>query len=136
MDFTDLRILKTQERLQNGPLDIAVNIGCISLGFRRGRIGKTDPARRSGGCPSRGKSDLRPNDWRFGEGTDQEAQRRWYERFLEALERNPWIRGTGWWDWSATRLYPEETGMDQNGYCTYGKPANGLLKRFSEKIQP
>jgi len=36
MDFTDLRILKTQERLQNGPLDIAVNIGCISLGFRRG----------------------------------------------------------------------------------------------------
>ena len=26
------------------------------------------------GCPSRGRSQHRPNDWRFGEGTDAEAQ--------------------------------------------------------------
>ena len=86
------------------------------------------------GCPARGKSDRRPNDWRFGEGTDPETQRRWYERFLQALAEHPWIRGTGWWDWSATRLYPEQTGPDQNGYCTYGKPANDLLKAYAPKL--
>ncbi|MBQ9210590.1 MAG: 1,4-beta-xylanase [Clostridia bacterium] len=86
------------------------------------------------GCPSRGKSEYRPNDWRFGEGTDLTAQTRWYEAFLEALKRNPWVRGTGWWDWSATRLYPAQTAQDNNGYCTYGKPANDALLRFSGEI--
>ena len=88
------------------------------------------------GCPSRKKSDTRPNDWRFGEGTDPETQARWYEAFIAALKANPWIRGTGWWDWSATRLYPEQTGPDQNGYCTYGKPANEILLRFSGELRP
>lgn len=88
------------------------------------------------GCPSRKKSDTRPNDWRFGEGTDPETQARWYEAFIAALKANPWIRGTGWWDWSATRLYPEQTGPDQNGYCTYGKPANEILLRFSGDLRP
>ncbi len=87
------------------------------------------------GCPSRGKSEYRPNDWRYGEGTDQQAQERWYRAFLEALKRYPFIRGTGWWDWSATRLYPEFAGPDNNGYCTWGKPANQLLAEFSRGIR-
>ncbi len=86
------------------------------------------------GCPSRGESEYRPNDWRFGKGLSLEAQERWYKAFTEALERYPFIRGTGWWDWSATRLYPEYAGADNNGYCTWGKPANEILRKFSEKI--
>ena len=46
----------------------------------------------------------------------------------------PFVRGTGWWDWSATRLYPEFAGTDNNGYCTWGKPANKVLAEFSKKL--
>ena len=86
------------------------------------------------GCPSRIGSENRPNDWNFGEGTSPGAQAKWYGAFLDALGRFPFVRGTGWWDWSATRLYPEYAGQDNNGYCTWGKPANTLLREFSEKI--
>ena len=47
------------------------------------------------GCPSREGSEFRPNDWRFGRGTDPEAQERWYRAFLDALRRHPFVRGTG-----------------------------------------
>ena len=87
------------------------------------------------GCPSRKNSQHRPNDWRYGEGTDMEAQREWYEAFTAALLRHPFVRGTGWWDWPATRLYPEPTGTDHNGYCTYGKPANQALLRYAESLR-
>ena len=87
------------------------------------------------GCPSRRGSQHRPNDWRFGEGTDMEAQAQWYEAFTDALLRHPLIRGTGWWDWSATRLYASAYGPDNNGYCTYGKPAENVLLRFSEALK-
>lgn len=86
------------------------------------------------GCPSRGGSELRPNDWCFGKGTDMEAQRKWYSAFLEEVRKNPFVRGTGWWDWPATRLYPEEGGRNDNGYCTYGKPANHLIAAFSAEL--
>lgn len=87
------------------------------------------------GCPSRGGSELRPNDWRFGQGIDMEAQEKWYEAFTDAVLRFPFVRGTGWWDWPATRLYPEYAGVDNAGYCTFGKPANRVLASFSEKIK-
>ena len=87
------------------------------------------------GCPSREGSDNRPNDWRFGRGTDPETQRRWYAAFLEEIRRSPFVRGTGWWDWSATRLYPDFAGPDNNGYCTWGKPANELIRRFSDELK-
>jgi len=83
------------------------------------------------GCPSRKNSEYRPNDWRYGEGTDQEPQRAWYAAFTDAVKRHPFVRGVGWWDWSATRLYPEQAAMDNNGYCTYGKPANDLIRTLS-----
>ena len=86
------------------------------------------------GCPSRLGSEMRPNDWRYGTGTDPATQAAWYKAFLDALHAFPFIRGTGWWDWSATRLYPEAVGCDSNGYCTYGKPANDLLRSFSDSI--
>ncbi len=87
------------------------------------------------GCPSRKNSDTRPNDWRYGEGTDTETQARWYAAFLDGLRNFPFVRGVGWWDWSATRLYPEYAGADSNGYCTFGKPANALLARFGDEIR-
>ncbi|MBQ9263911.1 MAG: 1,4-beta-xylanase [Clostridia bacterium] len=86
------------------------------------------------GCPSRKNSQHRPNDWRYGEGTDMAAQRDWYEAFTLALLRHPFVRGAGWWDWPASRLYPEQAGPDHNGYCTYGKSANNILLRFAEKL--
>ena len=86
------------------------------------------------GCPSRYESENRPNDWNYGKGISLESQERWYKAFLEALEHHPFIRGTGWWDWSATRLYPEYAGADNSGYCTWGKPANDLIRKFSETV--
>ena len=87
------------------------------------------------GCPSRLDSENRPNDWNYGRGISPETQARWYEAFLEAVERHPFVRGVGWWDWSATRLYPEYAGEDNPGYCTWGKPANRLIRKFSEKAK-
>ena len=84
------------------------------------------------GCPAREQSQYRPNDWRFGGATSQQAQAEWYATFTDALRRWPFVRGTGWWDWPATRLYPAETAADEDGYCTYGKQANDILKRFAE----
>ena len=86
------------------------------------------------GCPARVGSEYRPNDWRFGGDTDPDVQRRWYEAFTDALARHPFVRGAGWWDWPATRLYPEFAGPDDNGYCTWGKPANDVLAAFSEAL--
>ena len=86
------------------------------------------------GCPSRNGSEQRPNDWRFGRGISPETQAAWYSAFTGMLEKYPFIRGTGWWDWSATRLYPEYAGPDDAGYCTWGKPANRILREFSERI--
>ncbi len=86
------------------------------------------------GCPSRQGSENMPNDWRFGGDTDPSAQDAWYRAFTEALLRHPFVRGTGWWDWSASRLYAAAYGPDNNGYCTYGKPANETLKRFAEAL--
>ena len=84
------------------------------------------------GCPARSGSENCPNDWNYGTGVSTEAQAKWYGAFLEALSRYPFVRGTGWWDWPASRLYPEYAGEDNNGYCTWGKPANRLIRQFSE----
>ena len=87
------------------------------------------------GCPSRRGSENRPNDWTYGGETSQEAQAGWYRAFIDAVERHPFVRGTGWWDWPATRLYPEYAGADRDGYCTWGKQANGLIRAFSERLR-
>jgi hypothetical protein len=86
------------------------------------------------GCPARRQSKYRPNDWTYGGECSQEEQAEWYDAFIRALERFPFVRGVGWWDWPATRLYPAETAPDQDGYCTYGKRANEILKQFSEGL--
>ena len=86
------------------------------------------------GCPSRKGNQHMPNDWRFGGETDAASQEEWYQAFTQALLRHPFIRGTGWWDWPATRLYAAAYGLDNNGYCTYGKPANETLLRFSSAL--
>ena len=83
------------------------------------------------GCPSRTGSEERPNDWRFGRGLSLEAQERWYAGFTDMIRKHPFVRGTGWWDWPATRLYPEYAGADDQGYCTWGKPANQLIRAMN-----
>ena len=87
------------------------------------------------GCPSRAGSEQRPNDWRFGRETSMEAQQAWYEAFTGMIRDYPFVRGTGWWDWPATRLYPAFAGPDNNGYCTWGKPANSVLERFAAALR-
>lgn len=87
------------------------------------------------GCPSREHIEDRPNDIRYGGRVSMQAQARWYEAFLAQVERCPFIRGVGWWDWSATRLYPEYAGADDGGYCTFGKPANGILSGFAGRLK-
>ena len=107
-------------------------VSCMESQFERIR----QAAERAGkpflfmecGCPSRGGSEERPNDWRFGHGLNLESQTRWYDAFFQATERHSFVRGYVLWDWPASRLYPERMGCDQDGYCTYGKPANGLAK--------
>ena len=86
------------------------------------------------GCPSRRGSENVPNNWSFGGETSEKAQCDWYRAFTSGLLRHPFVRGTGWWDWSATRLYPEWASADNNGYCTYGKKANEVLMRFSQTL--
>ena len=84
------------------------------------------------GCPSRKDSENRPNDWRYGHETDAESQRIWYRAFTDQIKAYPFVRGTGWWDWPATRLYPDFAGPDHNGYCTWGKPANQVIRELSD----
>ncbi len=87
------------------------------------------------GCPSRQNSQFRPNDWRYGGNTDINAQMQWYEAFTTCILRHPFVQGTGWWDWPATRLYQYDSGTQNSGYCTYGKPANETLLVFSKTIK-
>ncbi len=86
------------------------------------------------GCPSRDGSQYVPNNWSFGGPLSQEAQRLWYDAFCHCMLKNPWVRGNGWWDWSATHLYPPEKAMENNGYCTYKKPSEQVLLAFSAEV--
>ena len=86
------------------------------------------------GCPSRNGSEWAPYDWTLDGETDASAQDGWYRAFTDGLLRHPFVRGTGWWDWPATRLYAAAYGPDNRGYCTYGKPANETLLRFAAAL--
>lgn len=87
------------------------------------------------GCPSRDGSQYVPNNWNFGGELSQEAQRLWFDAFCGCMLKNPWVRGNGWWDWSATHLYAPEKAMSNNGYCTYGKPSEKVLQAFSAEVK-
>lgn len=86
------------------------------------------------GCPSREGSEYIPNNWNYGGEQSNEAQARWYQAYTDMLIKHPKIRGSVWWDWSAIRLYPIETAATNNGYCTYGKPAEKILQAYSRDI--
>lgn len=86
------------------------------------------------GCPSREGSEYIPNNWNYGGKQSNEAQARWYQAYTDMLIKHPKIRGSVWWDWSAIRLYPIETAATNNGYCTYGKPAEKILQTYSRAI--
>lgn len=84
------------------------------------------------GCPCRQGSEFIPNDWTHGGDLDIGVQTRWYRAFLDALDKNPWIQGVGWWDWSAN-LYPADKAMENSGYGVYAKPAEKLLLDWNRK---
>ena len=86
------------------------------------------------GCPSREGTEYVPNNWNYGGDQSNEAQARWYQAYTDMLIKHPKIRGSVWWDWSAVRLYPIETAATNNGYCTYGKPAEKILQAYSRAI--
>ena len=83
------------------------------------------------GCPCREGRECIPNDWTHGGAQNIDVQTRWYQAFLEALSRNEWIEGVGWWDWSA-RLYPAEKALLDSGYGLYHKPAAKLVFDWNE----
>lgn len=83
------------------------------------------------GCPCRVGSEFVPNDWTHGGDLDIDVQTRWYQAFLDAVDRHEWVEGVGWWDWSA-RLYPIEEAMQNNGYGLYAKPAAKLIFDWNE----
>ena len=87
------------------------------------------------GCPSREGSPYRPYDWKLDGEVSERAQAEWYKAFTDALINHPFVRGTGWWDWPASRLYAEPAGVFNGGYCTYGKAAGEVLRRFAEKLK-
>lgn len=87
------------------------------------------------GCPAREGSQHRPNDWAFGGETNEKAQCDWYQAFTDALAAFPFVRGTGWWDWPASRLYAEAAGRFNGGYCTYGKAASAVLRCFAQTLK-
>ena len=86
------------------------------------------------GCPARLGSELLPNNWNFGGDVSPETQAAWYRAFLDTVCAFPFVRGVGWWDWPATRLYPEESGLTHNGYCMYGKPAAGVIAEYAPRL--
>ena len=86
------------------------------------------------GCPSREGSEYVPNNWNYGGDQSNETQARWYQAYTDMLIKHPKIRGCVWWDWSAVRLYPIESAATNNGYCTYGKPAEKILQAYSHAI--
>jgi hypothetical protein len=88
------------------------------------------------GCPSRAGSERVPNDWQHPGALDLSAQDAWYRAFTAQVLRSPWVHGVGWWDWSATKLYPEEQGVHDDGYCVHGKPAQNTVQAFSRAWSP
>jgi hypothetical protein len=84
------------------------------------------------GCPCREGSEYIPNSWTYQGKLNIDVQTRWYRTFLEALDRNPWIQGVGWWDWRPN-LYPIEQAMENDDYVMYGKPAAKLLLEWNQK---
>lgn len=86
------------------------------------------------GCPSRTGSELIPNNWSHAGALSLDAQARWYQAFTAQMLKEPWVRGVGWWDWSAIQLYPEAEGSHDDGYCVYGKPAQHTVLAFSGQV--
>lgn len=84
------------------------------------------------GCPSRNGSENAPYDWTFGGELSLDAQRKWYQTFCDELLKNPWIRGSVWWDWPA-KLYPLDKA-ENPGYCMYGKPAEKVLQEYTRVV--
>ena len=84
------------------------------------------------GCPCREGSEFIPNDWGHGGALSIDAQTNWYKAFLEAVKKNEWVEGVGWWDWKH-KLYPIEEAMTNMDYALYGKPCADLLKEWNEE---
>lgn len=87
------------------------------------------------GCPSREGSEFVPNNWAHAGNLSLQAQDVWYRAFTDEVLQNPFVRGVGWWAWSAHRLYSEAEGAKDDGYCVYGKPSALTVRTFSERVR-
>ncbi|NGZ75331.1 glycoside hydrolase family 113 [Saccharibacillus alkalitolerans] len=83
------------------------------------------------GCPSREGSSAVPNDWTLEGGPDEEEQAAFYRAMFGSCERRSWVGGFMLWDWPA-RLYERESAAQDDGYCIYGKTAEGIVRRYYE----
>ena len=78
------------------------------------------------GCPSRTKSQYRPNDWSLNGSPDEDAQASYYEEMFATCKEAGFVNGFGLWDWKAN-LYPLESHAVDDDYAIYGKKAEQLI---------
>lgn len=65
--------------------------------------------------------------WEEGLGTvDLESQRACYEALVRALDRETWVAGVYWWDWSSS---DRGGGPGDRGFTPRGKPAEAVMRR-------
>ena len=80
------------------------------------------------GCPSREGSSARPNDWTLEGIPSETEQADWYRDAFNACAKRDWVQGFMLWDWPP-RLYARGTAAADDGYCIYGKLAEGVVRQ-------
>lgn len=63
---------------------------------------------------------------------DGDEQARFYEGIYRTFWNEDWWAGVTWWEWYPT-LYPEEEAGSHVDFCPYGKPAEGLTRKWYKK---
>jgi hypothetical protein len=64
--------------------------------------------------------------------TDDQEQANYYQAMFEVFYNEPWFMGFAWWDWPA-RLQDRETRWGNRSFCTYGKPAEQVMRQWYAK---
>lgn len=67
------------------------------------------------GCMATQGASLRPNDWSPSGAYAPQEQADWYRAMLESTLRRSWVRGFGFWDWSAAPRIPGDRGYSLRG---------------------
>lgn len=86
------------------------------------------------GCMSTEGSSKVPNDWSVEGRINLQEQADWYQEMFEKTLARDWVLGYGIWDWAWKQYHIEDADKDR-GYDLYGKPAEGIVKKYYERIK-